>query len=438
MSDRPKLGLRSASGLVVASMIGTGVYTTSGLMLAEGRTPLGVLAVWLVAGLLSLAGALSYAELASVYPESGGEYALLSRVFHPSVGFVAGVASIVLGFAAPIAACGIAFARYADAALGVDAGPWLEKAIAIAVVLAVSVAHAREHPRTQHAQDLLTYGKLALAVLFVVAGVLSPTLVPSRLLDPPLHAHELLEPSFAYGIVLVSFAYTGWNAAVYVGGEVHDAKRTLPRALGLGTLAVTLLYLALNALFLASAPRGELGVVEIAHVAATHLFGSVAGRVLSSVIAFGLLSTIGAFVLTGTRVYAAMGRDHPLLGKIAPLRWALIVQAGLAVVMILTSSFDLLLGSVGVTLSLSSALTVTGVFVVRRRGLPEGAYRTLGYPITPLAFVVLSLGTIVWAIDYDPAVAIWGGLSIATGLLLYVGARVGARRLARAETPSGG
>ena len=415
-------------------MIGTGVYTTSGLMLAEGRTPLGVLAVWLVAGLLSLAGALSYAELASVYPESGGEYALLSRVFHPSVGFVAGVASIVLGFAAPIAACGIAFARYVDAALGIDAGSSVEKAIAISVVLAVSLAHAREHPRTQHAQDLLTYGKLALAVLFVIAGVLSPSLAPSRLLDPPLHVRELLEPSFAYGIVLVSFAYTGWNAAVYVGGELDDAKRTLPRALGLGTLAVTLLYLALNALFLAAAPRAELGVVEIAHVAASHLFGSVAGRVLSSVIAFGLLSTIGAFVLTGTRVYAAMGRDHALLGKIAPLRWALIVQAALAVVMILTSSFDLLLGSVGVTLSLSSALTVAGVFVVRWRGLPEGAYRTLGYPITPLAFVLLSLGTIVWAIDYDPAVAIWGGLSIGVGLVLYLGAR----RVARPETPSRG
>ncbi len=429
-----KLGLGSASGLVVASMIGTGVYTTSGLMLAEGRTPLGVLSVWLVAGLLSLAGALSYAELASIYPESGGEYALLSRVFHPSVGFVAGIASIVLGFAAPIAACGIAFARYAGRALGIEGAALaaIELPVALGIVLIVSLAHAREHVFTLRAQDLLTLGKLALAVLFVIAGVFSPSLEPARLLDPPMRVSEIAEPSFAFGIVLVSFAYTGWNAAVYVGGEIEDAPRTLPRALGLGTLAVTLVYLALNALFLAAAPRDELAQLEIAHVAATHLFGATAGRILSSMIAFGLLSTIGAFVLTGTRVYAAMGRDHAVLGKIAPLRVALVVQVLLAAVMILTSSFDVLLGSVGVTLSLSSALTVAGVLVVRHRGAPPHAYRTPGYPLTPIAFVLLSLGAIVAAIAYDPTVAIWGSLSIVVGLLLYLFARRGAAP----ETPA--
>jgi len=411
-------------------MIGTGVYTTSGLMLGQGRTPLGVLAVWLVAGLLSLAGALSYAELASIYPESGGEYALLSRIFHPSIGFVAGVASIVLGFAAPIAACGIAFARYAGAALAIapDTLTRLEVPIALVVVVLVSLSHAWEHHATQRTQDLLTFAKLSLATLFVLLGIFSPAVDPTRLLEPPMRASEIAEPSFAFGIVLVSFAYTGWNAAVYVSGEVEDARRTLPRALGLGTLAVTLLYLALNAVFLVAAPRQELSVVEIAHVAATHLFGSVAGRLLSSMIAFGLLSTIGAFVLTGTRVYAAMGRDHAVLARIAPMRIALVVQVVLAAVMIATSSFDVLLGSVGVTLSLSSALTVAGVLVVRWRGAPPHAYRTPGYPLTPIAFVLLSLGTIVAAIAYDPAVAIWGALSVLLGLGLYLAASVGALR----------
>ena len=425
MTTARKLSVWTASGLVVASMIGTGVYTTSGLMLAQGRTPLGVLAVWLAAGLLSLAGALSYAELATIHPESGGEYALLSRVWHPSIGFVAGVASIVLGFAAPIAACGIAFARYAGAALGLaedDLGS-IAQPVAIAIVIVMTLAHAREREATVRAQDLLTLGKIALAVVFVIAGIFSPTLDPSRLADPPMQISEFAQPGFAFGVVLVSFAYTGWNAAVYVGGELDDPPRTLPRALGLGTAAVTVLYLALNALFLCAAPGDELGVVEIAHVAATHLFGAVAGRVLSSIIAFGLLSTIGAFVLTGARVYAAMGRDHAVLAKIASPRVALTIQALLATIMILTSSFDLLLGSVGVTLSLSSALTVAGVLVQRRRGIPSRAYRTPGYPITPIAFVLLSLGTIIAAIAYDPAVAIWGALSITVGLALYLVAR---------------
>jgi APA family basic amino acid/polyamine antiporter len=429
--DRPKLRLGSTSALVVASMIGMGVYTTSGLMLQEGRTPLGVLAVWLVAGLLSLAGALSYAELASIYPESGGEYALLTRVFHPSIGFVAGFATIVLGFAAPIAACGIAFARYAGAALALspEVLAAVEQPLAVLVVALVSLVQAREHEGTVRAQDLLTLGKLVLAVLFVIGGVLSSALEPARLVVPPMPLGEIAEPSFAFGIVLVSFAYSGWNAAAYVGGEIERPSWTLPRALGLGTLAVTLLYLALNALFLAAAPREELAVVEIGHVAASHLFGPIAGRVLSGVIAFGLLSTIGAFVLTGTRVYAAMGRDHVVLARIAPHRVALVVQALLAFVMVATSSFDVLLGSVGVTLSLSSALTVAGVLVVRGRGAPPHAYRTPGYPATPIAFVLLSLGTIVAAVGYDPAVAVWGALSVGVGLGLYfVSVRLAARQ----------
>jgi APA family basic amino acid/polyamine antiporter len=424
-STRRMLGLGTTTGLVVASMIGTGVYTATGALLeAPGRSPLGVLAIWLVAGLLSLAGALSYAELASVYPESGGEYALLTRLYHPAVGFVGGIVSLVLGFAAPIAACAIALVRYGAAALGLHAPPFaIEAPLALVVIALSSLLHVRDAAASVRAQDLLTLGKMALAVLFAGVGLAMPAIDPARLASPPLAPAELAQPSFALGVVIVSFAYTGWNAAVYVGGEVRDAPRTLPRALGLGTLAVTLLYLALNVLFLLAAPHDELvGVVEVAHVAATHLFGALAGRALSSVIAFGLLSTIGAFVLTGARVYEALGRDHAALAPIAGRPRALFVQVLLAAVMVLTSSFDMLLGAVGITLTLSSALTVVGVFVVRRRGL-RAAYRTPGHPITPIAFVALSGWTIVSAAIADPSVTVWGALAVGAGLLLYVFAR---------------
>jgi APA family basic amino acid/polyamine antiporter len=422
LPPRRTIGLTTATGLVVASMIGTGVYTTTGLLLAEGHTPLGVLAIWLVAGLLSLAGALSYAELAVAYPESGGEYALLGRVYHPAVGFVAGVVSLFAGFAAPIAACGIAFARYSAAVV-----PGLpEIPVAVLVVVLVSVFHAVSAHVSVRAQDALTAGKLALAVLFVLLGLVSPAVDVARVTSVPLTADELGGGSFAYGVVLVSFAYTGWNAAIYVGGELERPHRTLPLALALGTLGVTLLYLALNALFLVAAPASELAVIEVAHVAAQHLFGPFAARVLSITIAFGLLSTIGAFVLTGARVYEALGRDHPKLALLAKhgtrgtpaLAFAL--QAALAVAMIATSSFDTLLGAVGVTLSLSSALTVLGVFVVRRRNATSSGYRTPGHPITPIAFVALSLWTVVWSLLEEPRVAIWGSLALLVGLGGYV------------------
>lgn len=420
-TTRRVIGVRTGTGLVVASMIGTGVYTTTGLLLESGRSPLAVLAIWLVAGLLSLAGALSYAELAVAYPESGGEYALLGRIYHPAVGFVAGVVSLVAGFAAPIAACGIAFARYTAAVV-----PWLpEVPVAVLVVLLVSAFHALYARGGVRAQDALTAGKLVLAVLFVVAGMFSPNVDLARLTAVPFEARELGEGGFAFGVVLVSFAYTGWNAAIYVGGEVERPHRTLPLALAIGTLVVTLLYLALNLLFLVAAPLDELSVIEVADVAARHLFGPSAARVLSATIAFGLLSTIGAFVLTGARVYEALGRDHAKLALLARhgrhgTPWlAFAIQAALAVAMIATSSFDTLLGAVGVTLSLSSALTVLGVFVVRRRARPAG-YRTPGHPLTPIAFVALSLWTVVWSVLEEPRVAIWGSLALVVGGVGYV------------------
>jgi basic amino acid/polyamine antiporter, APA family len=421
-TSRRTIGVRTATGLVVASMIGTGVYTTTGLLLQGGRSPMGVLAIWLAAGLLSLAGALSYAELAVAYPESGGEYALLGRVYHPAVGFVAGVVSLVGRVAAPIAACGIAFASYAAAVI-----PGLpEVPVAIGVVVLVSVFHALSARGGVHAQDALTAGKLALAVLFVVLGLFSPHVELARLTAVPFSLSEATSGGFAYGLVLVSFAYTGWNAAIYVGGELERPHRTLPLALALGTLAVTVLYLALNLLFLIAAPVDELAVVEVAHVAALHLFGERAAAALSMVIAFGLLSTIGAFVLTGARVYEALGRDHTRLAALArhgergTPSIAFAIQAAIAVLMIVTSSFDTLLGAVGVTLSLSSALTVLGVFVVRRRATTPGPYRTPGHPITPIAFVALSLWTIVWAVLENPSVAIWGSLALVVGAVGYL------------------
>src|SRR5690606_16057303 len=138
MAAPHRYGLRTTSLLVAASMVGTGVFTTSGVLLAELRSVPAVLTVWLVGGLVALAGALSYAELAAQMPESGGEYALLARTYHPALGFIAGVVSIVAGFAAPIAACAIAFARYLDAALGIDLP---DLPVAVAVLVATSAVH---------------------------------------------------------------------------------------------------------------------------------------------------------------------------------------------------------------------------------------------------------------------------------------------------------
>lgn len=395
-ADR-RFGVVTASGLVVASMIGTGVFTTSGPLLETVGSPAAVLMVWLVGGVVSLCGALSYAEIGATYPEPGGEYAILKHALHPAIGFAAGVVSITAGFAAPIAVCALAFSSYLATVIpGLPQIP-----VAIALVLATTLLHAQRPAMGAAAQNALTLLKIVLVV--GLAGVGLFAIDPSRLMSENV-ASEVARSSFGLGVVQVFFAYTGWNAAVYVAGDLRVPARTLPRALLFGTVLVTVVYLALNAVFVLSVPletvRGEVAIAERVMSA---LHGPVLANVLAIVIAVGLVSTVGAFVLSGTRVYAAMALDAPRLSIFgrqsasgAPIA-ALLTQAALAIALILTSSLRELLGAVGMALSITSALTVIAVFVERRRMARAGqrpAFRTPGYPFTPLLY----LGLLAWVV----------------------------------------
>lgn len=415
--------------LVVASMVGTGIFTTSGLLIRDLGSPLAVIAAWLLGGVLALCGALSYGELAAALPRNGGEYQLLSRIYHPAVGFAAGLVSLVVGFSAPLAASALAFGHYLSAVLpGVP-----PTAAGIAVVVVAAAPHALNVRLGGRVQSAMTVLEIALVVAFVAAGAARGD--PSRLLaggDRPLAVAAT--PAFAVALVYVSFAYSGWNGAVYLAGEVRDPSRAVPRALLGGTSLVVVLYLALNVVFLAAAPPAELaGVVEVGHVAAVRLLGPGAGRALSALIALTLAAAVSAMLMAGPRVYERMGRDYPSLAVLArrshgrgPVA-AVTLQAVLALAMIATSSFGALLLYIGFTLSLVAGLTVAGVFVLRRRdpGLARPV-RTWGYPVTPLLFVVLSGWMIVHALVENPASS-WAGLATAVvGLGLYTA--LGGRR----------
>ena len=418
------IGAATATSLVVASMIGAGVFTTTGLLLRDLPSPLAVLSVWALGGLLSLCCALSYAELSAALPDNGGEYKLLSRIFHPAVGFVAGWVSFIVGFSAPIAAVAVAFGRYASWAVpGIppDFG-------ALGAILVLSVVHAGRVSFGSMVHTAVTIAEVLVVGAFIAAALWTGS--PGRLLDggPAAFSRSVSSPSFAVGLVYVSFAYSGWNAAAYVAGEVTRPERNLQRALVLGTSAVALLYLAMNTAFLMAAPRNELaGVVEVGHVAAVRLFGDGAGRALSALIALCLLASMGAQLMTGARVYESIGRDYAVLRLLAwrdkegvPVA-GVALQAIVASVMAITASFDALLTYVGFTLSISSLVTVAGLFVLRRRE-PALArpYRTGGYPLTPL-IAMLALGWMgLEAIVERPATCIAGLATLATGALLYV------------------
>lgn len=425
-----QLGLATGTFLVIASMIGTGIFTTTGLLLEDIDSPIVLLGVWLLGGVFAFCGAACYGELGTLFPQNGGEYVLLSRVYHPAVGFIAGCISFVVGFSAPIAATALAFGYYM-VAIFPNIPPLVS---AWVLVVSLSVLHAFFSKLAIGTQNAFTLVKLTLIALFIVGGAFLGN--HSASLESPLFTTQARttwsSPSVAVGLIVVSFAYSGWNAAIYIAGELRHPKRTIPLALLFGTVLVTLLYLGINLIYLIAAPLIELrGVVEVGHVAAVRLFGPYAGRALSAVIAVGLISTVGAMIISGPRIYEAMGQHYPALRFLAartekggPLM-AIALQASVSLLMIVTSSFDVLLTYVGFTLSLVSTLTVFGVIVLRFKH-PKllRSYHTWGYPFTPLLFVGATTWIILRTVLERPAVATSALVTIAVGFILWLLVRV--------------
>jgi APA family basic amino acid/polyamine antiporter len=416
-----RLSAWQAGALVVASMVGTGVFTTSGFLLGDLGSPLAVLLVWLVGGLLALAGAAVYGELGAMMPRAGGEYVYLSRAFHPLVGFLSGWISLLVGFSAPIAGAAMAFGRY----LHTVAPSVPEPAAGAALIVVVTTLHARDIVWAGRLQTFFTAVNLVAVVGFIVAGAVAGHPHGGALLHPTAALPSA--GAFAVALVIVSYSYFGWNAAAYVAGEMRDPQRALPRALAVGCGMVTALYVALNAVFLRAVPADALkGKLEVGHLAAAALFGEAAAGALSVVICLVLAASVSALVMTGPRVYLAMAEDGLFFrafarrnARGAPV-YGVLLQGVLAMVMALTATFDGLLVYVGFTLSLSAAATVLGAAVLRwrRPELPR-PYRTFGWPFTPLVFSAFSLWMAVYAISRQPVESLSGLGTVLIGALLY-------------------
>jgi len=408
--------------LVVASMVGTGVFTTTGLLVHGIRSVPAVLLCWVVGGVVALSGALSYAELVAAMPANGGEYQLLSRIYRPWLGFACGWTSLVVGFAAPTAASGIAFGKYVET-LWPGVPPL---ASALVLVLGMSILHAARLELGSNIQNVFTAVKIVLIVAFVCGGLFTGE--PARLAasERPIGA-ALGSPGFAVGLIFVSFAYSGWNAAAYIAGELRRPERAAPIALLAGTAIVALLYVGLNVVFLAAAPASALdNQIAVGHIAATSLFGDLGGKLLTALIALGLVSTVGSFVMTGPRVAEAMGLDYPRLRRLSvrtarggPIV-AIAAQAAIACVMIATASFDALLQYIGVTLSVFAMLTVAGVVVERfhNPAMPR-PYRTWGYPVTPAIFIGVTLWSVYYTVRDNPLTAVAAACTVGAGVLVY-------------------
>jgi len=404
-------------------MIGTGVFTSLGFQIEYVDSVFALLMLWIVGGGLALCGALSYGELGAALPRSGGEYHLLSRIYHPALGFLAGWISATLGFAGPIALAAIAFGEYTTAVF-----PSLSaQHLASAIVIVSSIIHGTSVKLGSQFQNLFTGLKVVLIVLFIGAALAVDAPQPISVGPTGEGLGEMVTPGFAVSLVFVSYAYIGWNASVYIVGEIKNPNRNLPRSLLLGTLLVTVLYVLLNFAFLYTVPMSEMaGRVEVGYVSGVAVFGELGGQAMSMLIAVVLVSTVSAMVFLGPRITLAMGEDLPALRWLAHTSErdipvvSVLFQAVVALLFIYTSTFEQVLIYAGFILTLITSLTVAGVFVLRIRE-PElnRPYKTWGYPVTPAIFLLLNTWILVYVFIDKPTESLIGLGIVAVGGALY-------------------
>lgn len=407
-----------ASAVIIANMIGTGVFTSLGYQLLDIKSGFVLIMLWVVGGITALCGALTYAELGAALPRSGGEYNFLTRIYHPVVGFISGWISATIGFAAPVALAAITFGSYLSAAIPALSETWL----AIGLIIVVTAAHVGRRKRSSNFQSVFTAAKIALIVGFcLLCGFMVEETQSISFLPVAGDGTLMISSAFAVSLIYVNYAYTGWNSVTYLINEVDDAQRNLPKILITSTLTVMVLYVALNFTFLLVAPMDAMeGKVEVGYIAAQHVFGETGASAISFVLSLLLISTVSAMTIAGPRVLQVIGEDYSVFGRLARKNedgipaLAILVQSAIAVGFVLTSSFQSILLFSGFILCLNTVFAVGGIFVLRWRqpDLPR-PYRTWLFPIPPLIYLGLMFWTLFFITKSQPKEAL-----IATGIIL--------------------
>lgn len=417
------VSVRVATAIVVADMIGVGVFTSLGFQVKDIPSGFSILLLWTVGGVVALCGVFSYGELGAMFPRSSGEYNFLSRAYHPAFGFLAGWVSATVGFAAPVALAAMAFGEYARSVVpGLPPIP-----LAIGVVWLVSLVQLTGVRHSATFQLIATILKVVLIVAFLVAGFVFAVPQPIAFTPQPGDLGHIVSAPFAIGLVFVMYSFSGWNAATYIIGEMKMPEQNLPRAMLAGTLIVLVLYLALNAVFLHSTPIDALaGQLDVASVAGNAIFGSLGGRIVGAMICFGLISSISAMMWIGPRVMMTMGEDLPALRVFskrsvsgAPA-YAILFQLAVANLLLFTRSFEAVLDFIQFSLLFCSFFTVAGVIKLRitHPDLPR-PYRAWGYPISPLVFLLVTAFMMYYLLTERPLHSLAGLLVMLSGLLIY-------------------
>ena len=424
-------GLSTSTYVVIASMVGTGILISPGFMMVSLKNYPVIFGLWALGGVLALCGAFCVAELAAALPQAGGEYIYLREAYGPMPAFLSGWTSFILGFSAPLAVVGYVAAKYllTPFEMGENESGLLIKTTAAAIIVLVTLPNLVGHRQSAWTQNFTTILKLTLFVMLVALAFLFGHGKLARLFEgQPIGKIGLGD--IATQLFYVMFAYSGWNAASYMAGEVKDPGRTLPRSLILGTALVTVLYLALSLVFAYAVPLADVGfenAMQVPSLAVENLFGPRASSVFSILLGLAFLSTASAFIITGPRIYYAMARDGlfpSVAGRVStkgrvPV-YAMTAQSICAVTILFVTDFENLYRYASVGLSIFALLFIGAVYVLRwRRPEMERPFRVPGYPIVPGLFMAVILFMTVFAFKQWPKPSIFSLSSILVGIPIY-------------------
>ncbi len=426
-----KLGLFPVINIVVANIIGAGIFTTTGYLMEFLGNPLIMLCLWLTGGMIALCGALSYGELGAAFPEAGGEYIFISRLFHPLLGFLSGWLSLIVGFSAPIAAAAIGFSNYFIWAFpGLHS--WLlpdtfisanmfSKLLAVLVIMVFSVIHVKGVVLGSRVQNSLTVLKIILVTGLIIAGfTLGKGDMDNVTCSQPFIFNFSGLKSIGLSLMFIMFAFSGWNSATYIGSEIKNPRKVICRSLLISTIIVTILYLGLNLFFVYAIPPGQMaGEPEIGGMAAGYAFGDTAETIISLLISFALFSSLSAFIILGPRVYYSMARDGYFFKFVSKVNRrhkvpqnALLLQSSIAIVLVLSGTFEQIITYMGFSLGIFPILAVIGVFKLRIKG--KSVLKLPGFPLIHIIYILTGLTILVLAYferPWESTIAILTALS---------------------------
>ena len=419
MPLKKKITIFTASAIVIANMIGTGVFTSVGFQLSSVQNSWSILMLWVAGGLLALFGAFAYAELGTHFKESGGDYIYLSRVFHPVLGYLSAWAGLIVGFSAPVALAAMAFTKYLSP-FGLQNNRWL----AIGVIILIGLMHSFTIRHSSRFQNISTLIKVLFITVLIIAGFFITGNSSTAINFDSTWHQEIVKPGFAVSMVYVAFAYIGWNAAAYVVDEIENPAKNLPRALIGSTIFVSVVYVLFQFALLKNATVTQLeGKEEVTFIAFNNLLGSTGGRWVSVFIAIQLIATISSYLWVGPRVTYAMAKENKLWLPLAKLNKHLIpvpavwVHVFISIVLTLTGSFETVLLYAGFVLQLMASLTVASSLFVKNKN--PGSFTSPFKPLLQIIFLLFNGWVLVFTLIDRPVESLIGIGILLAGLIIY-------------------